>query len=461
MQKVTTIENISISADWKNDKAFLFFLNRSPNSESIGLLCLESGNSSPKQWMNLRLPRDEEQRVELPEDFIRWEKFGFCVKGKNSLAPTIKLTKLLNDVKLQHEAEKLTSIQQPANNTPESPEKPANSLGQNLQPANPFPRKKTSIPGPSKSRQRLTPKPTRQKNNDQQNQQITKLQTQNAKLEQIVAELQKTINSLEKQNAELVEENNELKTMLDTRTDLISRNPEQVFHEAASHVLQILFAQHENEGGEAFQYPKQICKGIETEIRRFEEQFDGQMIYTLSVVKEHLIKVKGLIHFELSELSLPENQPEELAKLVLTDELSDDVQFPYLGELGKAYWDTLKAFTTKLPQVIVEIQALLQRIVIQLLDGFSPYRAKTAKEKQMSRCFYEDYLPNILRMMSLELVPIEIGQTEADSRIHDIQGSQRGTYKRGVVADIIQHGVRRISDKQIIRKPIVMRGEPE
>ena len=63
--------------------------------------------------------------------------------------------------------------------------------------------------------------------------------------------------------------------------------------------------------------------------------------------------------------------------------------------------------------------------------------------------------------MSLELVPIEIGETEADSRIHDIQGSQRGAYRRGVVADIIQHGVRRISDKQIIRKPVVMRGEPE
>ena len=145
----------------------------------------------------------------------------------------------------------------------------------------------------------------------------------------------------------------------------------------------------------------------------------------------------------------------------LSDELQKDIQFPYLGKLGKVYWEDLKAFTKNLPPIIVEVQAILYRIVIQLLDGFSPYRAKTAEEVQMSCCFYEDYLPNILQMMNLELVPIEIGQTEADSRIHDIQGSQRGRYQRGVVADIIQHGIRRISDKQIIRKPVVMRGEPE
>ena len=79
----------------------------------------------------------------------------------------------------------------------------------------------------------------------------------------------------------------------------------------------------------------------------------------------------------------------------------------------------------------------------------------------MTHSFYEDILPNILQMMNLELVPIEIGQTEADSRIHDIQGSQRGAFKRGVVADIVQHGIYRISDKQIIRKPVIMRGEPD
>ena len=154
-----------------------------------------------------------------------------------------------------------------------------------------------------------------------------------------------------KRIVELSHENNELKQQLDTHTDARSREPEHVFSEAAHHVLQTIFRQHQEEVGETLQNPKQICDGIETEIKRFEAQFDGQMIYTLSVVKEHLTKAKGLIQFELSELSSPENQSEQLARLVLSDELQKDIQFPYLGKLGKVYWEDLKAFTKNLPQL--------------------------------------------------------------------------------------------------------------
>ena len=458
MQEVTTIENIAISVEWENDKAFLVFFNNGRNSEPVGLLRVEAGSDSPERWETLQLARGKEQRVQLPEDFMRWEKFGFCIKWRDQFASIIELTKLLDEIKRQHETEELTSSQEPTNNLPESPEKSSNSSGQDLQLVNPLSHKEVSIPKPSKSRQNLLVKSTDEKSDDQQ---IAKLQAQNVKLEQMVTERQKEIDSFKKQIVELSHENNELKRQLKKETDARSTDPEHVFREAAHRVLHTLFVRQENEVGETLQNPKKICEGIETEIERFESQFDGEMIYTLSVVKEYLMKVKGLIHFELSELSSSENQFEQLAKLVLTDEPSDNVLFPYLGELGKAYWDDLKAFTTKLPQAIVETQALLQRIVFQLLDGFSPYRAKTGKEEQMARCFYEDYLSNILQIMRLELVPIKIGQTEADSRIHDIQGSQRGAYQRGVVADIIQDGVRRISDKQIIRKPVVMRGEPE
>ena len=419
------IGNIFISCTWENKQAILILENQGQNEEDIEV--------------RYQLPPDKPQRVQLPTGFEHWEKLhlgiGENTRGAVPIAYLIEVPKeFCDEVKRKNQANEQLSIE---------PEQQKNST----------------------SKHEKRPGQLEHEIQNQQENTIPKLQNEVTQLEQTATELQKTISSFEKRNAELVKENSELKAMLDTRTDPISGNPEQVFHEAASRVLQTLFVQQEKTVGETLQDPRQICDGIETEIERFEEQFDGQMIYALSVVKEHLTKVKGLIQFELSELSSPEksreNQPEQLAKLVLTDEPPDDVQFPYLGELGKAYWDDLKAFATKLPQVIVETQAILHRIIIQLLDGFSPYRAKTAKEVQMSCCFYEDYLPNILQMMSLELVPIEIGQTEADSRIHDIQGSQRGAYQRGVVADIIQHGIRRISDKEIIRKPVVMRGEPE
>ena len=147
--------------------------------------------------------------------------------------------------------------------------------------------------------------PTKAESEDhtQQDNIIPNLQNQITQLEQIIAERQKEIDRFREQIAELTQKNSDLKRQLDTQTDARSRDPEHMFREAAHNVLQTLFAKHEKTVGETLQDPIQICDGIETEIERFEAQFNGEMIYTLSVVKEHLTKVKGLIHFELSELS--------------------------------------------------------------------------------------------------------------------------------------------------------------
>ena len=486
------VGDIFISCGWENNQAILILENQGENIKSIEVRYQESRHRTTESLKIFnQLPSNELRRMQLPTGFEHWEKLHFHIGQNKRFSIYIKdliaaVKKPRDAVKnqgnpefLQHEPESL-SPKPERSNDPEKPVRSSNLQVTEEQQSDIFEAPNETlawVKKKSRANEQLSTEPEQQRDSplnseklpgllkheiqNQHENTISILQDKIIQLEQTIAERQKAIDSFEEQNAELSQEINELKKLLDTQTDAMSRSPEHVFREAAHHVLQTLFKQHQKDVGETLQDPIQICTGIETEIRRFEAQFDGEMIYTLSVVKEHLTKVKGLIRFELSELSSLENRPEQLAKLVLTDEPPDDVQFPYLGELGKIYWDDLKAFATNLPQVIVETQALLHRIVIQLLDGFSPYRAKTPKEVQMSCCFYEEYLPNILQMMNLELVPIEIGQTEADSRIHDIQGSQRGAYQRGVVADIIEHGIRRISDKQIIRKPVVMRGEPE
>ncbi len=423
MTEVETIGNIHISVEWQDGEVVLILFNQGSKIEPIDILHLKSGDSKSKSWKGLELPPYQKERVVLTEDFLRCQKFGFKIKNERVLAPIIELTKLLNESKPPPELQKSHYTSEPGTNASNSTEQSSNSLDQN--------------------------------------QKLEYLQEQITQLEQTIAERENEIDCLEKQIAELKQENSELNMQLKTRTEAIVSDPEHVFREAAQQIYQTLLTQRGIVSGETFSDPRKICEGIETEIKRFEEQYDGQMNYTLSIVKEHLTKVNELFNVELSELSPWESQPEHLAKLVLSDVPPNDVQFPYLGELGKVYWNDLKTFTTKLPQVIEETQAILHRIVFELLDGFSPYRAKDAREAQMTHSFYEDILPNILQMMNLELVPIEIGQTEADSRIHDIQGSQRGAFKRGVVADIVQHGIYRISDKQIIRKPVIMRGEPD
>ena len=491
--KLIHIGDIFISCGWENNQAILILDNQGQNEEGIDVLYQESRHPTTKPLKLFdQLPPNKPQRVRLLTGFDQWEKLHFVGIGKNTRQPVpiadliSVLKELRNEVKNQEKPEPLQGEPKPLSPKLERSNDHGKPLSlssfqgtEEQQPAdlialeetlaevkrrNQANEQSSTEPEQQKNSTSIHDKRLRQSEHEIQNQEkntIPNLQNKTTHLEQIIAERQKEIDRFREQIAELTQKNSDLKRQLDTQTDARSRDPEHMFREAAHNVLQTLFAKHEKIVGETLQDPKQICAGIETEIKRFEAQFDEEMIYTLSVVKEHLTKINGLIHFELSELSSPENQSEQLAKLVLSDGPLDDVQFPYLGALGKAHWDDLKTYTTKLPQVIVETQALLHRIVTQLLDGFSPYRAKTEKEVQLSCCFYEDYLPNILQMMSLELVPIEIGETEADSRIHDIQGSQRGAYQRGVVADIIQHGIRRISDKQLIKKPVVMRGEPE
>ena len=68
-------------------------------------------------------------------------------------------------------------------------------------------------------------------------------------------------------------------------------------------------------------------------------------------------------------------------------------------------------------------------------------------------------LDGFLQHVDLEIVPIKIGETEADSRLHDIQGSKQGGVKRGTIAEVIQPGLMKKNDGAIVQKPVVIRGE--
>lgn len=64
-----------------------------------------------------------------------------------------------------------------------------------------------------------------------------------------------------------------------------------------------------------------------------------------------------------------------------------------------------------------------------------------------------------LQLLDWEIIPIEIGKTKADARVHDVQGSQQTGVKTDTIAEIITHGLRRKTDGTIVQKPVVIRGE--
>ena len=81
----------------------------------------------------------------------------------------------------------------------------------------------------------------------------------------------------------------------------------------------------------------------------------------------------------------------------------------------------------------------------------------------MSRFVPFDQLPEqleqCLQLVGYEVVPIEIGETQADARVHEIQGSRQTNGEPGTVVEVILPGLSRKIDGEIVQKPVVIRGE--
>ena len=96
-------------------------------------------------------------------------------------------------------------------------------------------------------------------------------------------------------------------------------------------------------------------------------------------------------------------------------------------------------------------------------DQFIPQFIKDRLFNGVSRFVSFDQLPEqleqCLQLVDYEIVPIEIGKTQADARVHDIQGSRQTNVEHGTVVEVILPGLRRKIDGEIVQKPVVIRGE--
>ena len=72
---------------------------------------------------------------------------------------------------------------------------------------------------------------------------------------------------------------------------------------------------------------------------------------------------------------------------------------------------------------------------------------------------FPEHLYQCLQLAGYEVVPIQIGETKADARIHDIQSSRQTGVVPGTIVEVILPGLRRQVDGEIVQKPVVIRGE--
>ena len=70
-----------------------------------------------------------------------------------------------------------------------------------------------------------------------------------------------------------------------------------------------------------------------------------------------------------------------------------------------------------------------------------------------------EQVDKFLQFVGYEVVPIQIGTTKVDSRLHEIQGSQQIGVESGTIVEVVLPGLRRKTDGEIVQKPVVIRGE--
>lgn len=86
----------------------------------------------------------------------------------------------------------------------------------------------------------------------------------------------------------------------------------------------------------------------------------------------------------------------------------------------------------------------------RLFNNLTPYITSDVLSEKLDK---------YLQLVDLEIVPIKVGVTQVDSRIHDIQDSKNTGVDIGTVAAIIKPGLVKKTDGTIVQKPVVIRGE--
>ena len=95
----------------------------------------------------------------------------------------------------------------------------------------------------------------------------------------------------------------------------------------------------------------------------------------------------------------------------------------------------------------------------QFLPQFIKNRLFNGVARFLSVEQFPEHLDYCLQLVGYEVVPIEIGKTQADARTHDIQASRQTGVDPGTIVEVVLPGLQRKADGEIIQKPVVIRGE--
>ena len=145
----------------------------------------------------------------------------------------------------------------------------------------------------------------------------------------------------------------------------------------------------------------------------------------------------------------PSPEPPALETAVDTEAALDRIQqqcSAYVTQFEK----TLSDYETE-REIDVEAYAqfIFGFIKDTLFNNLTPYFEPEQLPEQINK---------FLRLVDLEVMPITLGKTIADARVHQIQGSRQTDQEPRTIIEIVSPGLRRQTDGVIVQKPVVIRG---
>lgn len=201
-------------------------------------------------------------------------------------------------------------------------------------------------------------------------------------------------------------------------------------------------------------------------IKRFDERLKGKLELLHGKVAKPVFK-KEIMGYE-------EYKKERVQKLIdslLTEKDTSfllDIDRSYREYVETQYKQYLMEFIKELKkqssmfaqldktQHIVYEEFLRNDLIQRFIDPLD--RIKIRDKDKLEEI--DQVINKIFELTEIEEIPVEIGKTKADSKIHIIEGSKVGNYEDGVVIEIVSKGFRYKNDKSnVIRKPVVIRGE--
>lgn len=125
-------------------------------------------------------------------------------------------------------------------------------------------------------------------------------------------------------------------------------------------------------------------------------------------------------------------------------------------------WQKCSAYVTQFEKTLSDYE-IEREIDVEAYDQFIFGFIKDRLFNSLTRYFQPEQLPEqihkFLQYVDLAVVPIVLGETVADARVHEIQDSRQTDGEPGIIVEIVSPGLRQQTDHAIVQKPVVIRGE--